>query len=95
MDIVGGQAATDGVGTDGSLLCSSGMTSRISCCGESVLQMLVQNKAILSWCGDSGTTTARVIVGAVGGVISMLLTVDSPDVNVICIWNDLRTLSCS
>ena len=70
MDIVGGQAATDGVGTDGSLLCSKGMTS-LSCCGESVLQILAQNKAILWWCGDSGTTTARVIVGA-GGVVSML-----------------------
>ena len=64
VDIVGGQAATGGVGTDGSLLCSSGMTSRLSCCGESVLQMLAQNKAILSWCGDSRTTTARAIVGA-------------------------------
>ena len=95
MDIVGDQTATDGVGTDGSLLCSKGMTSRFSCCGESVFQMLAQNKAILSWCGDSGTTTVRVIVGAVVGVISMLQTVDSPDVNVICISNDLRTLSCS
>ena len=69
MDIVGDQAAMDGVGTDGSLLCSNGVTSRLSYCGESVLQMLAQNKAILSWCGDSGTTTARAIVGA---VISML-----------------------
>ena len=51
--------------------------------------------AILSWCGDSGMTTARVIVGAVVGVVSLLQTVDSPDVNVICISNDLRTLSCS
>ena len=92
MDIVGVQAATDGVGTDGSLLCSSGMTSRLSCCGESVFQMMAQNKAILSWCGDSGTTTVWAIVGAVGGVKSMLQTVDSPDVNVICICNDL---SCS
>ena len=71
MYIVGGRAATDGVGTDRSLLCSSGMTSRLSCCGESVLQMLAQNKAIL-WCGDSGIPTARVIVGAVGTGISML-----------------------
>ena len=39
MDIVGGQAATDGVGTDGSLMCSTVITSRLSC-GESVLQML-------------------------------------------------------
>ena len=46
MDTVGGQAATDSVGTDGSLLCSSSMTSRLSC-GETVLQMLAQNKAIL------------------------------------------------
>ena len=38
--------------------------------GELVLQMFVQNKAILSQCGDSGTTTARAIVGA---VISMLM----------------------
>ena len=44
-----------------------------------MLLMLVQNEAILS-CGDSGTTTALAIVGAVGGVISMLLTVD---INVI------------
>ena len=36
------------------------------------LQMLAQNKAILLWCGDSGMTTARVIVGAVVGVVSML-----------------------
>ena len=93
VDIVGGQAATDGVGTDGSLLSSNRMTTRISCCGESVLQMLAQNKAILSWCVDSGTATARAIVGAVGGVISMFQTPD--DVNVICICNDLRTLSCS
>ena len=70
MDIVAGQAATDGVGTDGSLLCSSGITSRLSCCGESVLQMLAQNKATLSWRGDSGTTTARAIVGAVGVLIN-------------------------
>ena len=55
--------------------------------------MLAQNKVILSWYSDSGKTTARAIVGAVGGVISMLQTVNSPDVNVIC--NDLRTLSCS
>ena len=47
MDIVGGQAATDGVGNV-SLLCSIGM-SRLSCCGESVLQMLAQNKK--SCCG--------------------------------------------
>ena len=85
----------DGVGTDGSLLCSNGMTSRLSCCDESILQMLTQNKAIMSWCGNSGMTTARAIVGAVGGVISMLQTVDSPDVNVIGICNYLRTLSCS
>ena len=85
MDIVGGQEATDDVGTDGSLLCSS-------YCGESVLQMLVQNNVILSLCGDPGTTTARAIVG---GDISMLQTVNSHDVNVICIYNDLRTLSCS
>ena len=52
--------------------------------------MSAQNKAILSWCGDSGT-----IVGAVGGVISMLLTVYSPDVNVIGSCNDLSTLSYS
>ena len=90
MDIVGDQAATDGVITGAALLCSSGITSRLSCCGESVLQVSAQNKAILSWCGDSGT-----IVGAVGGVISMLLTVDSPDVNVICSCNDLRTMSYS
>ena len=38
---IGGQAATDGVGIDGSLLCSNGMTSCLSCCGESVLQMYV------------------------------------------------------
>ena len=57
--------------------------------------MLAQNKATLSWCGDSGTTTARAIVDAVGGVISMMQTVDSPDVNGMCICNDLRTLSCS
>ena len=37
----------------------------------------------------------RVIVGFVGGVISMLQMVDSPDINVICICNDLPTLSCS
>ena len=91
MDIVGGQAAPDGVGTYWSLLCSSGKTSRLSCCGDSVLQMLAQNKAIVSWCGDSGTTTARAIVGA---VTSMFQTVDCPDVNV-CICDDLRTLSCS
>ena len=84
MDIVGGQAATDGVGTDGSLLCSSCMTSRLSCCGESVLLMLAQNKAILSWCGDSGTTTARAIVGAVGGVISMLQTLTLYAFTTIC-----------
>ena len=47
MDIVGGQAATDDVGTDGSLLCSSGMTSHLSCCGESVLQTLAQNSVEL------------------------------------------------
>ena len=66
MDIVAGQAATDGVSIVESLLCSSGMTSSLVCCGESVFQMLAQNKAILSWRGDSGTTTARAIVGAVG-----------------------------
>ena len=55
MDSVGGQAATDGVSTDGSLMCSNGMTTSLTCCGKSVLQMLEQNKAIL-WCGDSGTT---------------------------------------
>ena len=32
MDIVGGQAATDGVDTDGSLLSSNGMTSHHNCC---------------------------------------------------------------
>ena len=64
MTIVGGQAATDGVGTDGSLLCSSGMMSHLNCYGEYALQMLAQNKAIWSWCGDSGRTTARVIVVA-------------------------------
>ena len=79
MDTVGRQATTEGVSTDGSLLCSSGMRSRLSC-SESVLQMLAQNKAILLWCGDSGTTTARAIVG---GVMAMLQTADSPDVNVI------------
>ena len=68
------------------------MTSHISC-GELVLQMLVQNKAILY--GDLGMTTARAIVGAVGGVISMLQMVDSPDINAICICNNLCTLSCS
>ena len=61
-DIIGGQAATDDVGTDGSLPCSNGLTGRLNCCGESVLQMLAQNKAILSWCGDH----------CVGGVMSML-----------------------
>ena len=85
-------AATGGVGTDWSWLSSSGITSRLSCYGEPFLHMLVQNKAILSWCGDSRTTTARAIVG---GVVSMLKTVDSPDVIIICICNDLRTLSCS
>ena len=95
MDIVGSQAATDDVGTDVSLLCSSGMMSRLSCCGESVLQMLAQNKAMLLWCVDLGTTTAQAIVGAVGGDISMLQTVDSPAVNVICICNDRCILSCS
>ena len=59
----------NGVGTDVSLLHSNGMTSRFSC-GETVLQMLAQNKAILSWCGDSGTTTARAIVGVVGDAIT-------------------------
>ena len=48
--------------------------------------MLVQNKAMLSWCDDSGTTTVWAIVGA--GVKLMLQTVDSPDINVICICND-------
>ena len=48
MNIVGGQEKTDGVSTDELLLCSSGMMSRLSCCGESVLQMLAQNKAMLS-----------------------------------------------
>ena len=47
------------------------------------------------WCGDSGTTNARAIVGAVDGVISMLQTVDSPDVNVICSCNNLHTLPYS
>ena len=70
MDIIGCQAGPDGVGTDGSLQCSSGMTSRINC-GESILQMLAQNKATLSWFVESGTTTARSIVDAVGGVVSM------------------------
>ena len=95
MDIVLSQAATVGVGTDGSLLCSNSMTNHLNCCGESVLQMLAQNKAILSWCGDSGTTTARAIGSTVDDVISILETVDSPDVNVISISNDLLTLSCS
>ena len=45
--------------------------------------MLAQNKAIFSRCGDLGITTARAIVAAVGGVISMLQMVDSPSVNVI------------
>ena len=67
MDIVGGEAATDGVGTDGSLLCSSDKTSHLSCCGDSVL---------------------RAIVGAVGGVISMLQTVDSPNITVISICKE-------
>ena len=58
---------------------------------ESVFQMLAQNKAMLSWCGDSWTTTAR----TVGGVISMLQTVDSPAVNGVCNCSCLRTLSCS
>ena len=70
MDSVGGQAATEGVGTDGSLLYSNGKTSRLSCCDESVLQMLAQSKAILSWCGDSGTTIARATIDAVCGDIS-------------------------
>ena len=83
MDIVGGQAATNGV------------TNRLSCCGESVFQMLAQNKTILSWCGDSGLNSARAIVGAGAGVISLLQTVDSPDVNFICSCNDLRSLSYS
>jgi hypothetical protein len=95
MEIVGGQAATDRVGTDGSLLSSNGMASRLSGRCESVLQMLAQNKAILTWCGDAGTPTARTIVGGVGGVIPMLQTVDSPDVDSIRICNDLRTLSGS
>ena len=96
MDIVGGQAATGGVGTDGSLLCSSGMKSRLCCCGESVLQMLAQNKSNMSWCVDSGRPLhGRSLVLLVGGVVSMLQTVDSPDVNVICICNDQRTLSYS
>ena len=42
----------DGVGTDGSLLCFSGMTSHHSSYGESFLQMLVQNKATTSAWGD-------------------------------------------
>ena len=66
--------ATDGVDTDGSMLCSNGMTSRFICCGETVLQMLAQNKAILVWCGDFWTTTMRAIVAIVDGVISMLQT---------------------
>ena len=40
-------------------------------------------------------TTARAIVGAVGGIVSMLQTVDNPDVNVVCISYELRTLSYS
>ena len=84
------QAATDSVGTDMSLLCSSGMTSRLSC--ESVLQMLAQNKAILLWFGNLGKTTVWAIVS---GFISMLQTVDSPDINFICICNDLNTLTYS
>ena len=71
------------------------MKSHLSCCGESVLQMLAPNKEILLWCGDLRMTTAWAIIGAVGGVISMLQTVDTPDINVICICNDLCTLSCS
>ena len=43
----------------------------------------------------SSRTSTMVITGAVVGVISMMQTVDGPDVNVICICNDLRTLSCS
>ena len=82
IDIVGGQATTDNVGTNRSLLWFNCMMSCLSCCGESVLQILMQNKAILSWCGDSGTTTLQAIVG---GVISMLQMVDYHDINVICI----------
>ena len=43
---------------------------RISC-GKLVLEILAQNKAIFSWCVESETTTARSIVDAVGGVVSM------------------------
>ena len=95
MDIVVSQAATDGVDTDGSLLCSNGMTNRLSCCGESVLQMLVQNKAILSWCGDSRDDHSESIRNTCDDGISIFETVDSPDVYVISISNDLLTLSCS
>ena len=93
MGSVGGQADTDGIGTDG--MNSKSMTSRLSYCGESALEMLAQNEAVLTWCGDSETTTVRSIVGAVGGVISMLQMVDSADVNTICICNNRPTPSCS
>ena len=95
MNIVEGHAVTDGVGTNGSMLSFSGMTCNISCCGKSVLQILAQIKAILSWCGDSGNTTARSIVGDVGGVTSMSQTVDTLDFNAIFIFNNLCTLTCS
>ena len=93
MDIVGGQAATDGVGTDGSLLSSNDMMNRLNC--KTVNRSSRCWRRIKRSCRhvvtDSGTTTARAIVGAVTGGISMLQTVDGPDVNVICIF----TLSCS
>ena len=44
--------------------------------------MLAQNKAILFWCGDDHCP-GDFSVG--GGFISMLQTVYSPDVNVICL----------
>ena len=44
--------------------------------------MLARKKAILSWRGDLGMSTARAFVGAVGGVMSMLHTVD--EVATIC-----------
>ena len=47
---------------------------------------------MLSWCGALGMTTEQAIIGAVGGDISMLHIVDSPDVNVVYICNDLRTV---
>ena len=80
--------ATDGVGTDGSLLCSNGMTSRLSCCGESVLQRLAQNKAILSWCGDSGTTVRGRLLVVLYRCCRWWIVL-----TLICICYDLRTLS--